>query len=229
MEAMRPISRALVGIILIACSSQQLVAAETGSRWWPFGQRDETRMAQPPGVAAQSPSSLQTSRRPGALKPAQQESVASAPLGQQPQSPENAADAPANENWMLSSPKRKIGWPQLTKPQMPKTGLFAQKAEPDATRNSWLEKTPAEPKPSPLKPLADGAQKVSRSTKAAWHKTVDAFTPGEPAPPTPSTSSRIAKRDGQPTFWQRVFGQQEELQQPQTVPEWMSQKRVDRR
>jgi hypothetical protein len=107
--------------------------------------------------------------------------------------------------------------------------LLAQKAEPDATRNSWLEKTPAEPKPSPLKPLADGAQKVSRSTKAAWNKTVDALTPGEPTPPPPGSSSRIAKRDGQPTFWQRVFGQQEELQQPQTVPEWMSQKRVDRR
>jgi hypothetical protein len=132
---------------------------------------------------------------------------------------------------MLSSPKRKIGWPRLTKPELPKTGLLAQRTEPDATRNSWVEKSPAEPKATPLKPLRDGAQRVARNTKAAWHKTVDALTPGEAAPaaaPRPD-SSRIARTEPQPRFWQRLMGQDEEPNQPQTVPEWMAQERVDRR
>jgi hypothetical protein len=82
-----------------------------------------------------------------------------------------------------------------------------------------------------MKPIKDGAQRVAKNTKAAWSKTVDAFTPGEPTPeavPRPN-SSRIAKAEPKSTFWQRLRGEKPELNQPQTVPEWMAQERVDRR
>jgi hypothetical protein len=231
MAAMRLTSSALIGVLLIASGGHRLAAAETGSRWWPFGQRDEARVAQPPLVAAPSQSSRQTPHPHSASNPGQPSAAASPRFEQPSQSPERNAEATANEHWMLSSPKRKIGWPRLATPQMPRTGLFAQKAEPDATRNSWLEKTPAEPKPSPLKPIRDGAQRVAQNTKAAWNKTIDAITPGEPAPETAprSSGSRVARNEPQPRFWQRLLGQEEELNQPQTVPEWMAQERVDRR
>lgn len=228
---MRPTSRALVGGIVIACTALQLTAAETGSRWWPFGHRDEAKVTQPPAVAAPSQAPLQTQRQYGALNPAQPPITPLPPLAQSPQTTGGAADGAAKESWMFNSSKRKISWPRLTKPEAPKTGLLAQKTEPDATRNSWVEKTPPEPKASPLQPLKNGAQKVAKSSKAAWSKTVDAFTPGEPAPASQQrpNSSRIAKNEPQPRFWQRLLGKEEDVKQPQTVPEWMAQERVDRR
>ena len=226
---MRFTSRALIGGIIIACTALQLRAAETGSRWWPFGQREEAKVAQPPSVAPPSQAPLQTQRQYGALNPAQPPTTATVPRSQVPPAAGTAADGAAKESWMLSSPKRKISWPHLTRPERPKTGLLAQKTEPDATRNSWVDKTPPEPKASPLKPIKESAQKVATRTKSAWHKTVDAFTPGEPAPEPRPNSSRIAQNDAQPRFWQRLLGQEEQAKQPQTVPEWMAQERVDRR
>jgi hypothetical protein len=229
-DAMRPTSHALVSAILIAVSASQLNAAESDSRWWPFGKRDETKVAQPPAIAAPSPAPLQTQRGYSALNPAQPP-ASQAPLAQAQPATGAATEGAAKENWMLSSPKRKISWPRLTKPEMPKTGPFAQKTEPDAARNSWVEKSPAEPKTSPLQPIRNGAQRVAKNTKAAWSKTVDAITPGDPAPqPAPrSDSSRIARTDTKPSMWQRMFGEKENVRPPQTVPEWMAQDRVDRR
>ena len=129
---------------------------------------------------------------------------------------------------MFSSPNGKVGWPHLTKPHLPTTGPFAQKTPADATRNSWVEKTPTPTKPSPLKPITDGAHKVAKSTRNAWHKTVAALTPGNPAPvPRSSSSSRIAKHDVQPPFWKRMFADEPESRGSQTVPGFIAQQRVD--
>jgi hypothetical protein len=224
MEAMRHTAGVLVGVILVTCCSPNLRAAETGSTWWPFGHRDEATTQQAPAASAPTTSPLQTPA-PNVVA-AQPPAVASAPLAHEAQMPSGSADTPKKEHWMFSSPNGKVSWPRLTKPHMPKTGLFAEKAQPDATRNSWAEKTPAPPKPSPLKPLTDGAHKVSKSTKDAWNKTVKALKPGESTPPA-SSSARIAKRDAQPSLWKRMFGGKQEIQQPQTVPEWMAQRRVE--
>ncbi len=218
---MRHIARALVGIVLIATNSQNLAAAETTSHWWQFGHKNETKVSQPPSLAP-SASPQQMPYPGGALS--QPTRPSSAPLARQSQLPSNSAD---KEHWMLSSPKGKVGWPHLAKPHLPTTGIFAHKPNADPTRNSWVEKTPTPPKPSPMKPITDGAHKVAKSTKAAWHKTVDALTPGEPAPAPRNSSSRIAKRDAQPSFWKRMFGSEQEPQGSQTMPEFMAQQRVD--
>jgi hypothetical protein len=214
---------ALVGVVLVACCSPNLAAAETGSRWWPFGHRDEAKVAQPPAVATPSTSPLLTPQPNSTMAPLGP--AASAPLAHQAQLPNSTADTAAKEHWMLSSPNGKIGWPHLNKPQLP-SALAAKKPPTEVPRNSWVEQPPITPKASPLKPITDGAHKVGKSTKAAWHKTVDALTPGEPTP-SRSSGARIAKRDVQPPFWKRMFGAKPESKGSQTVPEFMAQQRLD--
>jgi len=140
------------------------------------------------------------------------------------------ADAEKKERWMLNSPKGKVSWPHLNKDLSKGGPIFQSKKkekEEDPTRNSWVEKTPAPPKQSPMKPLSDGAHKFSTGTKSAWNKTVDALTPGDDKEKVKAPTPRIAKREIQPPFWKRMFGAKSELQQPQTVPEWMAQQRLD--
>jgi hypothetical protein len=73
--------------------------------------------------------------------------------------------------------------------------------------------------------MNDGAKRVGTSTKNAWHKTVDVLTPGESTTASASRS-KLAHRPVKPPFWKRMMGQNDELQGPQTVPEWMAQQRV---
>jgi hypothetical protein len=38
----------------------------------------------------------------------------------------------------------------------------------------------------------------------------------------------VASRETSPPFWKKMFGAKEPaMQQPQTVPQWMAQKRLD--
>jgi hypothetical protein len=213
---------ALVGVTLVACSTQDLAAAEAGSKWWPFGRRDDANVAQPSAVAPSGAGMLTQPQPNSAAAPL---GVApSAPLAPQSQLPSALAETSPNEDWMFSTPKGKVGWPQLNKPQLP-SAFSSRKPAADATRNSWVEQ-PVTPKPSPLKPITDGAQKVGKSTKAAWQKTVDALTPGE-STPSRTSGARIAKRDTQPSFWQRLMGEKEEPQGSQTMPGFIAQQRVD--
>ena len=48
---MRSTARVLVVGILFASGAQTL-AAESGSRWWPFGHHDQDKVAPPPAAAA---------------------------------------------------------------------------------------------------------------------------------------------------------------------------------
>jgi hypothetical protein len=143
------------------------------------------------------------------------------------------AETEKKESWMLSSKKGKVSWPHLNKDLSKGGPLFKsdkKEQEADPTRNSWAEKTPAPPKPSPMKPVTDGAHKFSAGTKSVWNKTVNALTPGDEkdkAKGKAPTAPRIAKREVQPPLWKRMFGAKSELQQPQTVPEWMAQQRLD--
>jgi hypothetical protein len=76
-----------------------------------------------------------------------------------------------------------------------------------------------------MQALSDGAHRAGDRTRAAWRKTVDVLTPGEP---DPRTAPRIASRDAKPPFWKRMFGAQEpQSEGPQTIPQWMAQDRVD--
>jgi hypothetical protein len=135
---------------------------------------------------------------------------------------------------MVNSDKGKVSWPKLTMPHLPSTTTSAdekKKAAEAAKKNSWVEKTPTPPKPSPLKPVTDGANKVAKSTKDAWHKTVNAITPGSSTTPARSNSgsgsNQVAKKEMDAPWYKRMFGVKPEIQQPQTVPQWMAQQRLD--
>jgi hypothetical protein len=81
-----------------------------------------------------------------------------------------------------------------------------------------------------MQSVKKGANSVAASTKSAWHKTVAAVTPGTAAKKTVTSdpSPRVASRATSPPFWKKMFGAKEpELQHPQTVPQWMAQKRLD--
>jgi hypothetical protein len=76
--------------------------------------------------------------------------------------------------------------------------------------------------------MKNGAHKVADGTKSAYHKTVAALTPASKSKPVAANPPQVARRETQPSMWKRMFGaKQPELQQPQTVPQWMAQKRLD--
>jgi hypothetical protein len=186
------------------------MAAESGSKWWPFGQSSAT-------------GSAPTATTPGAETLPSVATDQSTTVAQYPPAPEAETD----QHWMISSPFAKVSWPRL---QMPKLHMppspFPAKSELDAAKNSWVEKSPDPAKPSPLEAVKDGARRVGQSTRDAWGKTVDVFTPGE-SRNTRDRSSRVARRE--PSAWKRMFGvgDQRKVEGPQTVTEWMAQDRID--
>jgi hypothetical protein len=108
--------------------------------------------------------------------------------------------------------------PQFT---LPRPKWWFSKSEVDEARNSWVETRPAPEQPSPLQAVTNGVRQVGASTRAAWRKTVDVFTPSEEDARPP----RMARRGSQPSFWSRMFAP-EEPKTPETVPEWMAQERI---
>jgi hypothetical protein len=157
---------------------------------------------------------------------------AQSPLGGPVQSPlgdsASKEKKDSKDHWMFSSPSGKVSWPHLTMPKLPSTSTSTadtKKSEPK--HNSWVEKTPTPPKPSPMKSVTDEAHKVSKATKDTWHKTVNAITPGSSTPAKADNSPRVAKKEMDSPWYKRMFGIKPEVQQPQTVPQWMAQQRLD--
>ena len=207
---MRHSLRALISGLLIGACFCNAATAESGSRWWPFGKRD-TEQAEPAASAAD----------PGTKPPSSVE---------QPAAPPDSAEGEPDERWMIDSPLAKVSWPRLHLPKMPKPNLprpqlWPKKSDVETARNAWVEQNPEAVQPSPLQAVTDGARRAADSSRAAWDKTVDAFTP---RPTADGASSRIARRDARPPWWKRMFGaEQWQPEGPQTVTEWMAQERLD--
>ena len=196
---------------IILTSSHSVVAAETSSKWWPFGDHSDAAAAQP---STANPATAPAG--PIATTP-----VAPGPIAHQAQMPTTPAE---NEHWMLNTHKTKVSWPKL---HMPESWTAKSKATKEK-KNTWVDKTPEPPKPSMTDSVKKGANSVATSTKSAWNKTVEAVTPGDKAKKTAPPSPYVAKRETSPPFWRKMLGAKEpEMQQPQTVPQWMAQRRVD--
>ena len=84
-----------------------------------------------------------------------------------------------------------------------------------------MPKMPADP----FAPVKSSARKVSDGTKRMWEGTKELFTFGGASAEQPA--ERMASRADQPSVWQRMFGGGQEPEPPQTVADWMSQKRVE--
>jgi hypothetical protein len=100
------------------------------------------------------------------------------------------------------------GWMKLPKVTMPKISM------PKVA----MPKMPADP----LAPVKSSAHKVSEGTKKAWEGTKEMFTFGGTKKAADSSS-----QTAEPSVWSRMFGGAEEPQPPQTVADFMAQKRVE--
>ena len=112
---------------------------------------------------------------------------------------QQADDAPAAESpW---------GWLAMPKITMPKIEMPKMPADPFA-------------------PIKSSARKVSDGGKKAWEGTKEIFTLGGSKGDQPA--ARVASAGEAPSMWQRMFGAKpKEPEGPQTITEWMSQKRVE--
>jgi hypothetical protein len=208
--------------------------------WWPFQEKDvkEEKFALPSSTETAAATQERGAATPPAWVP---------PVGSQPStidkqlgdtvSPSSQARAPLPKSTEMApsttptdpAPRTSffptLTWPEFQRPQLPKLQLpfWAREEAVDQTRNAWVAKGPDPAKPSPWQAMTDGAQRVGTSTKSAWRKTVDIFTPGDSS--TPAPSRRLARRE-EPSFWGRIFGGESEPQGPQTVTEWMGQERI---
>ncbi len=74
-------------------------------------------------------------------------------------------------------------------------------------------------------PFKSGFGKVSSGTKKAWEGTKEMFSVGQNK--TATTTRRSAKTQEKPSFWHRLLVRESEPRAPQTVGEFMRQKRLD--
>lgn len=221
---MRFAARAFVaGIVLV--SGRGVVAAETGSSWWPFGHKADAPVAQSAEVGQPvSPSATKTyptTSVPTAPAPA----ADVGPIAHEVQMPANA-DTSTDSHWLANTPKKKTSWPKL---EWPKSLSSSKPVPPKPVEsNRWVEKAPVKPKTSVTQSVKKGASSVASGTKSAWNKTVDAVTPGSKTKKatTPEPGTRIAKRDASPSFWQKMMGAKEP-EAPKTMPGFLAQKRLD--
>jgi hypothetical protein len=234
---MRHFARVLIVVALSTCCPQPIVAADTSSSssssWWPWSSSSDKKSA-PSALGANGSNQLGTPQLGGAVSrplagPAQKPlgGPATSPLGDPVPKPKEQAKT--SDHWMLSSPSGKVSWPHLTMPKLPSSSSSTADTKKPAPKSSWVEKTPTPPKPSPMQSVTNEAHKMSNATKDAWHKTVKAVTPSSSTPEKTKTdnSPRVAKKEMDPPWYKRMFGAKTELEQPQTVPQWMAQKRLD--
>jgi hypothetical protein len=221
---MRPNLLALVAVLLLGSYACRESAAEPGSRWWPFG-GEEAEQTNP--FDAVEDSATATDQQVQQAQPAEQQTL---PSASEPAASETAGEEP-EQGWMIDSNRGKVSWPRLHLPEMPKPRMpqfLAQEPEDKADLNAWAEEpdiTPA--RRSPWQVMTGGARRVGDSTRAAWDKTFDALTPGDQSS---DNSSRVARRNGRPPWWKRMFAVEDrdlEPEGPQTVTEWMAQERLD--
>lgn len=246
---MRHTIRALLSV-LVVISCCRCAPAETLRRpWWLFGGDKESPYQTAPSATTATTTAPAFTPSP-ALPPSEaitpigpdsspsagtSQAAASAAVSAEslPHAPLPSAQSPVaardpDRPPIFESPFPKVKWPSIRRPdwsyaKSPEPPVASDQAQVDPRpRNSWVEKTPEPPKPSPIESVKNGAHRVANSTRNAWRKTVDAITPGEE---DHRTGSRIASRDVKPPFWQRMMGAEEPQRQEQTISGFVGQPR----
>jgi hypothetical protein len=208
--------RALVGVMLVGWSCCHSLAAESGSKWWPFGRSKNEQAVAPSTTAPQE----ETVRRA--------DTDPTSSFEQHLTTPESTVET--EQRWMFNSPMAKVSWPRFHMPELPKPSLppspFASRMEADPNRNSWVDKPAEQPIESPMQAMKNGARRVGQSSRSAWNKTVDALTPGDQSQAS-GPSSRVARRE-RPSMLRRMFGADDATKKEgsQTMTEFMAQDRL---
>jgi hypothetical protein len=204
----------LLGLLLIANCGQATAAEQSDFRLWPFG-----------GDRVDDDMDL-TGNSLGPATPAATTPGAFGSI------PSHVPDALPERHWMFQSPLTRVSWPRIhmpevsfPRPNLSRPPLWSRKSHVDDSRNAWTQKNPDPDRPSPLKSVQQGAQRVGQSTRSAWRRTVDVLTPGDS---TTASDPRVAARPQQPPLWKRMIGRsQPQVQGPRTVNEMLSQERLD--
>jgi hypothetical protein len=221
---MRRIACVLLGLLLSVCCAKASAAEESRFRLWPFG-RDRANNRELTGNSLSPLPSATATPNSAAAMPFQ---TATGSL---------STEAMPEQRWMLKSPLARVSWPRihmpefsmrppkLPRPNLPRPQWPSTESQVDDTRNTWMHDGPEPARPTPLRAMQQGAQRVGQGTRTAWRKTVDALTPGEAAT---AADPRVAARDEKPPFWKRL-GSTEQPKKPgsQTVTEMLSQERID--
>ena len=118
-------------------------------------------------------------------------------------SPTAEADSESG-NWLLTSPLVNVGWPELKMPKLSWNSMGAPRQE---GQPGFLEGQVAK--------IRTAARGAAHRTRSAWNKTVERIKIGGGGDQVP----------GQPGFFARMFGSQQQDRGPQTVPEFLAQKR----
>ena len=221
---MRHIAWVLLGLLLSLCGAKASAAEESGFRLWPFGRdrannQELTQNSLPP-----LPSATAAPSSPAAM-------TAQTATGNLP------TETMPEQRWMFKSPLARVSWPRihmpefsmrppkLPRPNLPRPQWPSTESRVDDTRNTWMQDGPHLDRPTPLRAMQQGAQRVGQGTRTAWRKTVDVLTPGQA--PT-AADPRVAARDEKPPFWKRLGGtEQPKKPGSQTVSEMLSQERID--
>jgi hypothetical protein len=144
----------------------------------------------------------------------------------------NWTDKPSGP-WMPWSPFSGMAWPEFRLPQLPKPEFslprptlprLPGKTEAEQARNTWLEQNADPAEPSPWQAVTNGARRVRQSSRNAWRKTVDLLTPGDDSPPI--DGANVARREAEPSIWERMSGKKKEPEGPRTVTELLGQERL---
>lgn len=197
---MRRSTHTLFVVWLILAIGGLVRAEESPSFWWPFGKPEEEPEAT--AVPASSP-------------------------------PPVIPEANENSSWWPEMPK--FQWPQFSAPSSPHEAPRTTRARsasrsrpgPIRQRNAWAhrstERTESQAEGSSWDSVTSGAQRWSESTRSAWHKTVDALTPGSSDAVAPATPP-----EPRVSWWDRLWAAEDpQSEGPRTVTEWMAQDRLD--
>jgi hypothetical protein len=208
---MQLVVRTMLGVVLTTLCFGQVCAEETKSTWWPFGAKEEPTA---PADAATPPMASEVA-------------VADSDADSRfkwPSLPELTWPSFASESEEGTTPISPDATPKVDRRP---SSRYTKAARPP--RNSWAKKDPqaqpTEPATSPWQTVSEGARRVGDTTAAAWHKTVDAVTPGEDAPA--ATSAPVAQQQPSKSWWNWWGGDETEPEGPRTVTEWMAQDRLD--
>jgi hypothetical protein len=200
--AMRYLTQAAFGVLLILAVGTQVFAEETKAHWWHFGRESDDDA---PDEAAAVSSAPTTSPALPDITPVEEESWL-----KWPSMPKFAA----SETTIIDESPAATA----TTPPRQARSRFGKPAHVGRPRNTWAQQpastTTSEPNSSPWKSMTE-------RTRVAWHKTVDFVTPGDGSdPPVVPTETRQS-------LWDRMWGSEEPQEGPQTVTEWMAQDRLD--
>jgi len=209
---MRLALRTFICTSLVVCSTSAM-GAESGSKWWPFGGKQDVVVAPPANAAPALPPLANSQPSSPGLS-----TLSNGPVQHEVLRPQDSTTSSTSSSWF-----------HLPKWASSSSSAPAAKPAAPSSRNAWAGPAVKPAKPTMTQSMKNGANKVADSTKSAYHKTVAALTPStKTKAPAAAKPPQVARRDVDPPFWKRMFGAKEpELQQPQTVPQWMAQKRLD--